>query len=128
MRPLVNGKLGPNAPLANLLARVLRAARSGMSLDKPTAILSTEELLHYLSQFNREIRQIPREQPRRGCKTASRIQSNQYIVGSMDVKALYPSCRVGETVKMVEDAIKSCGLKFKDIDRRFLYQWVSVLT
>ena len=62
LRPLCNGNIGPNAPLGNLMARLLRTVRSGVHQKIPTEILSTEELLSHLDLFNSEV-QEQREQP-----------------------------------------------------------------
>ena len=67
LRAVVDGKVGPNAPLANLMARVLRPVRFGMHSNVKTEILSTEEALHLIQKFNLQTKN-QRKQPRRGCK------------------------------------------------------------
>ena len=105
LRPLSNAKIGPNAPLANLLARILRTVRFGMSSNGyNTEILSTEELLYYISKFNDESRvhRVHHARPNR----PPPLQSGPLVIGSMDVSALYPQCKIAQTVKMVE---KGCN-------------------
>ena len=126
LRPLCNGNLGPNAPLANLLAKFLRCVRSGIYENNPSEVLSTEEVLHLVQNFNQEVAQIPRRQPGRAGKCPP-IQTDEIVVGSMDIKALYPNCKILETAKVIEQAVRSCDLEFKGIDRKFLCQFVSVL-
>ena len=65
----MNGKLGPNAPLANLLARVLRPVRSDLQEKLiTTEVLSTEEVLHYIEKFNIKEKEFGRPNLPRGCK------------------------------------------------------------
>ena len=67
LRPLCNGKVGPNAPLGNLMARLLKTVISGMAQNQlNTEVLSTEEVLYYLEQFNNEaMMEVQRMQPGR---------------------------------------------------------------
>ena len=53
LQPLCNGKMGPNAPTANILAMYLRCLRRGLSLKGyNTEVVSTEELLHHIEKAN----------------------------------------------------------------------------
>ena len=58
LRPVVDGKTGPNAPLANLMARLLRPVRFGLHNKIPTEIISTEEALHHLQNFNTKVKEV----------------------------------------------------------------------
>ena len=73
LRPLINGRIGPNAVLANVLARFLRTVRPGLyEAGYNTEVISTEELLHYITLENEKLGDdIQREQPRRGCRPPS---------------------------------------------------------
>ena len=51
-RPLVNGKLGPNAPAANIQTRLLKSVRHGVAQIHDTEVLSSEELQHHIKNFN----------------------------------------------------------------------------
>ena len=126
LRPLCNGNVGPNAPLGNLMARLLRTVRSGIHSKIPTEVLSTEEVLHHLEKFNSEV-EDQREQPPRGSKTPP-IQGSKVVVGSMDVAALYPNCKVAPTKQKVIESIVDSDLKFNNINRPFLVKFVAVLT
>ena len=55
LRPLCNGNLGPNAPLANLLAEFLRCERSGIYGNNPSEVFSTEKVLHLIQNFSQEV-------------------------------------------------------------------------
>ena len=53
LRPLINGRIGPNAVLANVLARFLRIVWSRLyEAGYNTEVISTEELLHYITLKN----------------------------------------------------------------------------
>ena len=125
LRPLADGKLGPNAPAANMMSRILRPVRHALHKIIPTEILSTEEALHLIEKFNNEVH-YQRVQPR-SCKVPS-MQTEHVHIGSMDVSALYPNCKTGPTIKIIEDCINKSGLEFENINLGFLTKFVSVLT
>ena len=88
LRPVADGKVGPNAPLANLMTRLLKPVREGIHKKVPTEILSTEEALHLIEKFNNEVGDhVARVQPTRANKTPP-MQTGSIQVGSMDVTAL----------------------------------------
>ena len=131
LRPLCDGKKGPNAPLANLLCRLLKSVRAGVSQTFNTEVLSTEELLHHVQSWNESMVR-DRRQSRRGLRPRPNrpppLQTSDYSVGSMDVSALYPNCKVNLTSKSIIECFKSSGQIFNNIDREFLVKTVSVLT
>ena len=65
--------------------------------------------------------------PERTGKTPS-LQSSKVVVGSMDVKALYPNVKTKKLMKKIQEAVKICDLEFDNIDKEFLTKFVSVLT
>ena len=46
-RPVCDGKVGPNAPLANITSMILKSIRTGIGETCDTKVLSTEELQHH---------------------------------------------------------------------------------
>ena len=52
-RPLVNGKVGPNHSLGNLVSRILRPLRKEAVEGMGTEVVSTEELLRTIEDFNK---------------------------------------------------------------------------
>ena len=54
MRPLCDGKLGPNAPLGNLVSNLLRPVREKLDMKIGTELINTEELTQVIEQFNDE--------------------------------------------------------------------------
>ena len=53
-RPLVNGKVGANAGLGNLVSRILRPLRKEVVGKGQSEVVSTEELLRWIEEFNKE--------------------------------------------------------------------------
>ena len=129
LRALVNGKVGPNSPLANLLTRLFVPVRFNLQQKVDTEILSTEELLHHVENFNssRDAQNLgARRNPSRGCKTPP-LQSQNVCIGSMDVKALFPNCKSRGTCIAIKEAFQSCDLEFESVDKPFLLKFVSIL-
>ena len=108
------------------MARVLRPIRSGLHEKIPTEILSTEEALYHIHQFNNKIVANQRRQQDRVVKVPN-IQTDDITIGSMDVTALYPNCKVDSTCKVIEESIINSGLIFDQINLEFLTRFVSVL-
>ena len=52
LRPLCDGKVGPNAPLGNLLSKILQPYREDLNSKDYTEALSTEDLLRTVEDFN----------------------------------------------------------------------------
>ena len=109
------------------MTRVLQPVKRKLCSRLGTEIVSTEELLRKVSDLNSLNQPSGRILPDRICKTPH-IQSNQKTISSMDVAALYPSCKMDPTSKHIEVAIKQCGLTFKEIDSKYLSSYISVLT
>ena len=42
------------------------------------------------------------------------------IIGSMDVAALFPSCKADKSSQRLDEALNKCNLEFQNIDRDFL--------
>ena len=68
--------------------------------------------------------QVPNPQPSRKCKNNVKLQSNNRVIGSMNVAALYPNCKSKESSANIERAVKRCGLLFRDIDKEYLVKYV----
>ena len=126
-RPVSNANIGPNSNLANIMTRVLQPVKQKLNSRLGTEIVSTEELLSKVSDLNSLNQPCGRKLPKRASKVPD-IQSEGKIISSMDVAALYPSCKMDPTSKHIEVAIKQCGLVFKEIDKKYLSQYVSILT
>ena len=129
-RPYMNAGLGPNANLGNIQARFLRPVKKKLVSMLGTEVCSTEEVKRIFSDYNSQERKERVLRPTRLCRGQFNVplQSTKRIVGSMDVAALYPNCKVNPTSHNVERAIRRCGLVFKELDKEYLTRYVSVLT
>ena len=67
-----------------------------------------------------------RVMPKRANKTPP-LQGQNFIVGSMDVKALFPNCKKQKSSENIEKAFKLTNLDFKNVDTEFLVKLVSVV-
>ena len=126
LRPLCNTRLGPNAYLGNLQARFLRTVRIGLSKLINTEVCSTEELCYHIGQYNKLVKQSyqsVRIQPQRGNKAVP-IWGEGLVIGSMNVAALYPNCKVKGTMQAIEEGTKLSGMEFEWINKGFLTKFV----
>ena len=126
-RPLVNASIGPNSNLANLLTRFLQPVKQKLNSRLGTEIVSTEELLRKVTDLNSLNHPPGRVSIPREAKIPP-LQSEIRTISSMDVAALYPSCKMDPTSKHIEVAIKQCGLTFKEIDIKYLTEYIAVVT
>ena len=129
-RPYMNAGLGPNANLGNIQARFIRPVKKKLVGLIGTEVCSTEEVKRKFADYNSLERQESILRPHRQCRGQNNVpvQSSKRIVGSMDVAALYPNCKINPTANNIERAIKRCGLVFQEIDKEYLTRYVSVLT
>ena len=49
------------------------------------------------------------------------------MIGSMDVKGLYPNCKKTTTQLRIEEAVKTCKLEFEEINTWYLIRFLSIL-
>ena len=56
------------------------------------------------------------------------LQSGPIIIGSMDVAALYPSCKSKGTMDTIKESSNMCNMVFENIISIFLCKFVSILT
>ena len=143
-RPLLNAKLGPNANLGNLIARVLRPLRKELAEETGTELLNTESLLHSMEVVNRQLHtarpgrtaeggrveggNVPQPQRafRRRGEREPNLQGEGLVVGSMDVSALYPSCKKASCCSMLVSLIRRSKLHFPKVHRETLLMFVAL--
>ena len=110
-------KKSPTGPLANIQSQILRPVRSALNQIVGTEVVNTEELCKVLEDHNTRIDLEPevRVMPKRANKTPP-LQGQNFIVGSMDVKALFPNCKKQKSSENIEKAFKLTNLDFKNVD------------
>ena len=106
LRPLCNGNIGPNAPLGNILSNFVKVIRTELADKIGTEAINSEVVLNMFDRFNsmRESRLDKRSRLNRNCRVESTYECQEldkWILGSMDVRALYPSI----TIKLAQEAI-----------------------
>ena len=125
-RPVVNAKQGPNVNLGNAITRVVRPLREEWNNNHNTEVVSTEELLRSFQDYNHnrmDILQVrsqsgSRESFSRVCK---QMQGDNIIIGSLDVKSLYPSCKAKSTGEHIKNFFKQSKLKYEAINKKSYY-------
>ena len=104
--------------------------RVGLSKLVNTEVCSTEELCYHIGQYNKLVKQANqsiRIQPQRGNKAVP-IQGGSLVIGSMDVAALYPNCKVKGTMLAIEEGTKLSGMNYEQVNKGFLTKFVSITT
>ena len=104
LRPLVNAKNAPNAPLSSLMSTITQGLRNQLNLKIQTELLNGESLLSDIDGYNtdpdlfniippvqHDLR--PRLYPNPNPRISNPIQDNVRIIGSMDACALFPSVK-----------------------------------
>ena len=111
-RQVCSAKGGPSSRLSNLISTILNRAADSMRSD--TECQSTEELKKEILDTNRKVERKCEMDP----EYSQRIQKAEII--SLDVKALYPSLKVNEVKKIVEEMLykvqEEGNLIFNDVD------------
>jgi len=101
---------GPNARLSNVLCMILNVIADFE--DDGTECRSTEEMKAAIGQTNINI------------KSKKDIE---YILFSMDVKALYPSLNIEETANLVYNVLLNSEIVIEEVDMTELGQYLRVV-
>jgi hypothetical protein len=156
LRPMCGANKSLNAPLGGLIAAVLKGVCDEMGAKTGTEVLSTEEVCRIAEELNTNLKNETvknfnniedtsnnnnrREQPSRKCKrmkanSVLREQSVQRpkvqtsrsrVVGSMDVKALYPSIIKELASEAAMKAVEDTDLVLDNIDVKSLVRFVAL--
>ena len=86
-----------------MLSKIIKPIRNCLNEDLKTEVQSTEELLSAVAECNGgDISGLPqRTNPVRGCKIPP-MQSQEVVVDSMDIVALFPSCKMSGTTSRLK--------------------------
>ena len=130
VRPLCNGNVGANAAIGHVTSMLLRPIRADLNLSQGTAICSREELLRGIADLNNVIPQklesLKPSRPVRACKMGVCQDFQSVIVGSMDVKSLYPSCKLREASGHIRNALGLVETKYEQLDLRFTVRYLGL--
>ena len=125
-RPICNAMLGPNSGLGNLTSRALRPIKAALNKQANTTVCSTEELLREFQGLNTELSMITdvSQRPQRTCKDVQ--VKDQLVVGSMDVAALYPSCKIRETQDIIRKVFTKGVIEYTNIDINTMTRYLAL--
>ena len=123
MRPLCNGKLGPNAPLGNLISKIIRPAREKLNEDLNTEVLSTEELQNNIEEFNEKNRKNEYKKPKMKSVYNHKVKS---CIQKQDVKALFPAIMKEKTAKAIYESIIRSNIVFEEIYTELLRKYLAL--
>ena len=101
-RPICGARTAPNNIVLHSFAQILKRIADEVEEDKSVA--STEEMIAMIRKVNQSMKDTNREERKDVC------------IGSMDVKALYPSITKEWVKKILKNQIMNTQVKFKKID------------
>ena len=104
IRPMCGGNVGYNQKLSHLISMILKES----IMDETTICGNTEELIAEIEKKNRE-----------GIPT-------NFILGSTDVKALYPSLDINFTTKKVCEIFEESNVQIKNINYKEMSLYIAI--
>ena len=131
VRQVCRAKNSPNAPLGNLICPTLRGASNEINNVTKSECVSTEEMKHHLLEANKKISNdkvkiLPERTTKNISTNKPLFTRGKYVVGSMDVKALYPSIQWIPGSKEVKRGIRNSKLNFRNINKREAAQFIAL--
>ena len=123
VRPLCRSSESPNGPLSNLTAKVMNIVAKELNNDNHTEVKSTEEMCAVLDSVNTFIDEDL--SCLNSCGVIEQSQLAQHMIdvhpeslpaitiGSMDVKALYPSLDIDHSCEVIKKLIIQSKVKFE---------------
>ena len=107
MRPVVNAKRGAIARLSHLLSKLVAIVAEEADTDKVCE--NTEEVMEAIEKIN--------EEPN---------NNNDIIIGSLDVKGLYPSLEVERAAEIVRGMVASSAVDVENVDFDELAKYIAI--
>ena len=106
----------------------MKPLRININSNINTEVISSEEVLGIIEDYKATVTtETSQEAPRlpRACKVSS-IKSTTAVIGSMDVRSLYPSCKAKETGDHVKRLFRANTLNFEAINTQALLKYLSL--
>ena len=100
-RAVVNGNVGPVAPLSNIISKILEPYLNELKSKIGKTVENTEELISAFEKYN---------------QTVDCSDCDQMFIASIDVESLYPSLKVDDCSKIVKETIMNSNVKLDNID------------
>ena len=136
LRPLCAANKAPNAALANVVAKILKAVGNNISEFVGAEVISTEQLKREFEIVNEkisseweqdcEIAEKLRKRRRPGNPTTKQ-ERDEVVVFSMDVVALYPSILKDMAQDAVRKAIERCNLRWENVNVKLLVRHIATI-
>ena len=129
VRVVCRAKNAPNGPLGNVICPSIRAASSTLNKKTQSECGSTEEMKRHLHDANKRImkdkfRSRPVRTTTKTTTTKALFVRGNYVIGSVDVKALYPSIQWISGAKEMQKGIVESGIEFNNINIKEACQYV----
>ena len=106
VRPVCGGDKAYNKKLSHLISMLLREVWR----NEKTACENTEELLAEIQQVNQKSNEI----------------EGEIVVGSLDVKALYPSLDIGHTADVVGESVLNSEVRVEGVNTKELGLYLAI--
>jgi hypothetical protein len=104
VRPICRASESPNGILSDLISDYLAILADELADVNGSEVRSTEEVCAMLEDVNVKIRQDKQTRKDRG-ENIDDVESITNVIGSMDVKALYPSIDIERSVDIIKQVI-----------------------
>ena len=104
VRPICGCTESHNGQLSYILSTILTEVANQMNEDIKTECESTQEMIYRINESNRT--------------HINQNTNSKYIIGSLDVKALYPSLEINTTTELISEAILRSDIHFSGINWR----------
>ena len=123
VRPLCRSAESPNGPLSEMTSDVMSLVANELNSRQKTEVKSTEEMCAILDSINDKIQPDyscleqcgPIEQAKLSAHNISEHPNTlpQLVIGSMDVKALYPSLDIDHSCEIIDKLIANSQINFE---------------
>ena len=123
VRPLCRSTESPNGPLSHMTAKVMNIVATELNSENRTEVKSTEEMIAVLDSVNditpedftciNKCGVIQQSQLANHMITTHPDHIPNITVGSMDVKALYPSLDIDHSCEIIKQLLSQSQVKFE---------------
>ena len=131
LRPVYRARVAPNSALGNIISQMVKGLGDELSSKIGTDSLNSEEVCAEVvkANFKIEVEKSRRRQPNRKAKRLTRrekIFTENIIMGSMDVEALYPSIQWIASCKEMLLTAKESKIPLENFDYTEIARYVSL--
>ena len=131
LRPVYRARVAPNSALGNIISQMVKGLGDELNSKIGTDSLNSEEVCAEVvkANFKIEVEKSRRRQPNRKAKRLTRrekIFTENIIMGSMDVEALYPSIQWIASCKEMLLTAKESKIPLENFDYTEIARYVSL--